>query len=328
MITEMDRLQATNFSWERQVKEQIGRLEVTEQAWKRETAEKYRQVSSLRQELAAVKKEIYDVVTKKGADNCSKHLSKQKLLYCVDCEKAICIDCRHNHPFLLIEDVRTEAIENLKLATKRNQEMMDILNLEKAHVKLKESLREGREKWFAEMREKHESAIREEAAEVDAAFAQLREHRSRHEERLDAIEWEMDSPMMNRVAEQKSTVKDLVSEADVILEKIMGIPSIANLQNGRPSISIDTKLENSLQNPSATHTGDEKGGSSGADVDLSRRANNDPEEAGDRVLTNDSVGSCQEKVENVKEASAKCKEKENVEESEDSDESWASCVLM
>ena len=261
-------------------------MEETSLAWKLETSEKDRELAMLPQELAALKQEVIDKMAKKVADNCSKHPSKQRLLYCDDCGTAICSDCRHDHPFRLIEDVWADAVESLALASHKNQEMQHLLGLEKDHAKLINGLREEREKWFAEMRVKHESAIREGSAEIDKAFAQLRDHQARHEQRLDAIEWKMDSLMMNRVAEHNPMIKNLVSAADVILKDIRGIPFIANLQKGLPSISIDTRrvLLSRLENPwlasfaetlcvnlSASHADS----SSGAGVVLSRAVKND-----------------------------------------------------
>jgi len=217
------------------------------QGWKLETSEKDRQLTALRQEMETLEREIHDDMVQKVADKCSNHPPKQKLLYCDDCKMAICSDCRQdfpNHPFRLIEDVGREAVQDLAFASRRNLQMRDLLFLEADHKKHIDDLREERERIIAEyvakMREKHESAIQKASADVDLAFTELREFQSHHEKQSHGIKLAMDSPLMNRVAEQKPIIHDLVSKADVVLERTRGIPSIVNLQNGCPSISIDT----------------------------------------------------------------------------------------
>ena len=142
---------------------------------------------------------------------------------------------------------KKELKKELVTAVERDAEMQKILDTQSRHDQAIAALRTECEKWISKvaqaMRAKLESIVREESADVEAAFAQLRAFKTRFESELDDVKAVSESPLgesLNRLADKKATLHKLISEADQIVATVATNPSIVNLQEGLPSVSVDT----------------------------------------------------------------------------------------
>ena len=156
----------------------------------------------------------------------------------------MCAECRHDHPYELIEDAHAETSAMLAKASDKEVEMRKIIDTRSTHDQLKEGLRRRCEAWIAkvnaEMRKAHENAIREASADVEAAFARLQDFVSKLTSELDGAKLANESSMLNRLADKQSIIRQLSADADQILGDVSKIPAMKNLREEQPSVSVDT----------------------------------------------------------------------------------------
>ena len=217
----------------------------------KESAEKDRQINELMREKEQMRRNFEEITTKERnhlidavADKCEKHPRKQKSLYCTTCHVSMCCDCRHDHPFDIIEDAYAKASSALMEATTQDAKIQSVLDMETNHFELVNNLRKQRETLISNlvinMRRTHEEAIREKSADVEAAFAQLRTFKSAFKLNLNAAKTASESPMLNRLADKQSTLCQQALDADLLLGEVSNVPAMNNLLNGLPSVNIDT----------------------------------------------------------------------------------------